>query len=82
MRLQNAQDFLRYASGVALVISSVALLVFSLSSATVKAAPARAIDNGYHAVGAVVKDGVVQVIGYKPASEGAPASAIVLANYR
>lgn len=63
MKLPNAQDFLRYAGGVAIVIGSIALLVFSLKNNTVKAAPTQPI-TGYKTVGAVVVGGKIMVIAF------------------
>jgi hypothetical protein len=63
MRLPNPQEFLRYASGVAIVIGSLVLLVLPLKYNTVKAAPAQAL-TGFHAVGAVAVGGKIQVVAY------------------
>jgi hypothetical protein len=80
MKLSSPSDFLRFAGSIALIICSAALLVFSLTSTTVKAAPPRAAD-GFQAVGAVVKDGRIQVVGYKFDPLSNTGSATILASY-
>jgi hypothetical protein len=63
MKLPKAQDFLRYASGVALVLTSSSLLIFSLTTNKAKGAPPQPI-TGWQTVGAVVVDGKIEVISY------------------
>ena len=63
MKLPPAQEFLKYAFGISLVICSLALLVFSITNNVAKAAPPKAFAN-FQGVAPVVKGNSVYLIRY------------------
>lgn len=64
MKQIPAKDFLQYASGIALIIGSITLLIFTLTNSTVKASPG---NNQVRSVpvGVIHMNGQIKVVGYR-----------------
>jgi hypothetical protein len=65
MQRISAKDFFRYTCGIALIICSVALLIFSITANSVKAAPVPRFYDQYTPIGVVVKDNKIMMVGYR-----------------